>query len=370
MNIAIDARAGAWYRGTGVGTYTFQLLRNILPRSNNISPIYPEGFEKFDPVSEESYSKKTLFKDKFWETIQSTRCQISSDIALLHIPHNGMGIYETDAKRIITLHDVIPYVLPDTVGAFYHKIFLEEMPKIVEQAEHIITVSQHSKNDICRFFRLPDEKVDVIYEAPESIYQPMDPKSACSYVSNKYGLSYPYILYIGGFSPRKNVPLLIEAYQKVYRHLSGRPKLVIVGKMARNYKEVLNIVEKHHLNNEVVFTGFIPVCDLPAIYNAAMMFVYPSSYEGFGLPPLEAMACCIPTVCGNNSSIPEVVGDGADMVDVNDIWSIVEALVRIAEDKSYARKLARRGLLRAQRFSWERTAAETLNCYNKILEEA
>lgn len=368
MKIAVDGRAAVWYRGTGIGTYTFQLLRNLLPAAKNIQGLFSQDYVGFDVTNNIGYTRETLFKDKFWEAIENKAFEMPKNISLLHIPHNGLGHYETKAKRIITLHDVIPYVLPDTVGVYYHKKFLQKMPKIVRDSERIITVSEHSKKDICNCLNISAEKVDVIYEAPESIYKPHSPSKSRKYVSSKYGLDFPYILYLGGFSPRKNVPLLIEAFHKVRASLGKGVKLVILGKLARNYEIVLNMVEKYKLSGEVIFTGFISVSDMPSIYSASKMFVYPSLYEGFGLPPLEAMACGVPTICSDNSSLPEVVGDGAELIDAHDMDSISKAMAKISADEEYTKRLAKRGLQRARQFTWRKTAAETLECYKKVIK--
>jgi len=366
MKIAVDGRAAVWYRGTGIGTYTLQLLRNLLRLTKNISGLFPQDYPGFD-VTNQGYVKETIFKDKFWETIENKVFQVPKNTSILHIPHNGLGAYDTKAKRIVTLHDVIPYVLPDTVGVYYHKKFLLKMPKILREAERIITVSQHSKKDICNYLNVAEAKVDVVYEAPESIYKPYNRAKAKKYLAAKYNIDFPYILYLGGFSPRKNVPLLIEAFHKVHANLGKGVKLVIIGKMARNYEVVLNMIEKYKLSREVVFTGFIPVSDMPAVYTASDMFVYPSLYEGFGLPPLEAMACGVPTICSNNSSLPEVVGDGAELVDAQNLDTIAETILKISDDQEYGRKLAARGLVRAKEFSWHKTALETVECYKKVL---
>jgi len=368
MKIAVDGRAAVWYRGTGIGTYTFQLLRNLLSLAKNVYGLFPEEYAGFDVTHESTYTQETIFKDKFWETIEHKALGIPKNISLLHIPHNGLGNYDTKASRIITLHDVIPYVLPDTVGIYYHKKFLQKMPKIIREAERIITVSQHSKTDICHHLQVAPEKVDVIYEAPESIYRPYQRAKAKRFVASKYGLEFPFILYLGGFSPRKNVPVLIEAYEKSKAVLGKETKLVIIGKLARNYQAVLNMVEKYKLSREVIFTGFVPVSDMPILYSAAKTFVYPSLYEGFGLPPLEAMACGVPTICSHNSSLPEVVGEGAELVDARNVESISQAIIKIHEDGEYRKNLAKKGLQRAREFTWRKTALATLESYQKVLK--
>lgn len=371
MKIGLDARAAIWYRGTGIGTYTYQLLRNlyILDKENEYRFFWPgDEYKDLDP-RDEVFSSIEKSKDKFWEEVHIPLAIESEGIDLYHVPQNGIGLpVEKKCPFVVTIHDLIPYIYPETVGKGYLKLFLEQMPRIIQDADKIIAVSQCSKKDIQKMFKLPEERISVIYEAPEEFYKPMDKGLARKLVADKYGLSKDFIMYIGGFSPRKNLKGLINAYYEVYKDLRKDHQLVFVGKPSREYAELKMLVDALGMAQQVVFTGFVPVEDMPFLYNAANIFVYPSFYEGFGLPPLEAMACGTPTIVSNTSSIPEVVGKSALLIDPYDTLQLAAAIYRLVEDESLAASLAKKGLRRAKTFNWRKTALQTKAVYQEMVQ--
>ena len=184
--------------------------------------------------------------------------------------------------------------------------------------------------------------------------------------ASNYGLPENFILYLGTIEPRKNLPLLIKSYKRLVD--SGtKHKLVLVGKYGWMYKEVLNLVDELNLTNWVYFTGYIPQEDLPLVYNLATLFVYPTIYEGFGLPVLEAMACGVPVITSQISSLPEIVGDAGVLIPVSDAGALYDAMDRLLQNKSLRDELIKAGLTRAKTFSWERTAQLTCKIYQKVL---
>lgn len=372
VKIGIDARAAIWYRGTGIGTYTYQLLRSLyLLQQNQFSWrfFWPgDEYRDLDIASDAIFNSIEKNKDKFWEEIHIPACISNEKIDLYHVPQNGIGLPKAEqCPLVVTIHDLIPYIYPETVGKGYLKVFLQEMPGIVERAAHIITVSECSKQDLIRILKVPSDKITVTYEAPEPIYQPMPEAEARAFVKDHYGIFDRYILYIGGFSPRKNVKGLINAFKEI-RHEVGFPlKLVLVGKQVREYGDLVVLIEALGLQEDVIWTGFAPVEDLPYFYSAAEIFVYPSFYEGFGLPPLEAMACATPTIVASSSSIPEVVAEGAELFNPFDSMELAEKLYLLLTDTEKRRQLGQKGLERARQFSWQKTAIETLEVYRKVL---
>ena len=368
MKIGIDARAAIWYRGTGIGTYTYQIIKNLshIDKVNNYRIFWPGNASKdfLEPSENFDFDVVGVTKDKFWEEIHIPARLADDKVDVYHVPQNGIGLpTKKTCPQVVTVHDLIPYVYPETVGRGYLKIFLHEMPRIVEQADRIITVSEHSKGDLRRYFNLPDQKIDVIYEAAEDIYRPMDKEACRASVRERYGLDRKFILYIGGFSPRKNVPGLIRAYHKIMKDLPEEVVLAIVGKRVRAFEELTNVVEELGLKDRVIFTGFAPTEHLPVFYNAASLFVYPSFYEGFGLPPLEAMACGTPVIASNVSSIPEAVGDAALTVDPKDMNGLAQAMFDALSDPALSAELIRRGLQRSNSFTWTKAAEQTLASY-------
>jgi len=299
MKIGIDARAARWYRGTGIGTYTYQLIYNLnlidsinqyllFWPEENYSDIHPGENFNFKLITEER-------KDNFWDEVDIPNILTDTGVEIYHVPQNGIGLPEKKTcPYIITLHDVIPYKLPETVGPSYLKIFSEKIPDIIKKTDAVITVSEYSKKDIAETLNIPLNKIYVTHLAAENIYYPMDREKAKQLLLRKYNISGDFILYLGGFSPRKNIKGLIEAFYKINRKLVKPYKLLIGGKPGRSFDDYKQLVSKLGMDDHVIFTGHIPVNDLPLFYNASDLFAYPSFYEGFGLPPLEAMACATP----------------------------------------------------------------------------
>jgi len=373
MKIGLDARGAIWYRGTGIGTYTYQLVKNLhlLDRQNNEYRFFWPGdeFKNLDPGVDEVFNSIERSKDKFWEEVHIPMSVEQEKIDLFHVPQNGIGLpTKKGCLNVVTVHDLIPYIYPETVGKGYLRIFLQEMPRIMEQSDLIITVSEQSKKDIQRIFQLPDDRIAVTYEAPESVYRPMDKTAAKDYVKNTYGIDRPYVLYVGGFSPRKNVKGLINAFYEIQKDIPPEYALVLVGKEARDFDDTSMLVEALRLQDRVIFTGFAPVLELPYLYNAADLCVYPSFYEGFGLPPLEAMACGTPVITSNSSSIPEVTGDAALLVNPHDMYALAEGMEKVLNSPELRAKMSQESLAQAAKFSWEKCARETIAAYQKLYQ--
>ncbi|HEX3032582.1 MAG TPA: glycosyltransferase family 1 protein [Bacillota bacterium] len=372
MKVGIDARAAIWYRGTGIGTYTYQLMRSLAglrPPEFDFRFFWPgDEYKDLDINDEKVFNSIEKSKDKFWEEVHIPARLSNEKIDLYHVPQNGIGLPQPKAcKTVVTIHDLIPYVYPETVGRGYLKVFLAQMPDIVAQADKIITVSHWSKKDIHRILEVPEEKIAVTYEAPEPIYRPIPKAEARDLAKTKYGLSKPYILYIGGFSPRKNVKGLISAFKQILPDLQEDIQLALVGRQAREFNELQVLIEALNLVDKVVWTGFAPVEDLPHLYSGARAFVYPSVYEGFGLPPLEAMACGTPTICSNTSSLPEVTGNACLTCSPYDVSELAEALYQVLTKPELRLELREKGLIRAAEFTWQSTAEETLKVYREFL---
>lgn len=372
MRIGIDGRAAKWYRGTGIGTYTYQLIKclNNIDSINNYLLFMPESFKN------DIYLKKNFKLDNapqsdkinFWEEINIPNIIKNNKIDLYHVPQNGVGLpINKNCRFIITLHDVIPYRMPETVSNRYLKIFSEYIPKIVPLCDGIITVSNFSKKDIVKSFNFPENKIYVTHLASEDIYKPMD-KRISRYVARKYySITEDYILYVGGFSPRKNILGLIDSFSKLITSYKKPLFLVIAGKKGESYNIYKERTEKLNISDKVLFPGFISIEHLPYIYNAANLFVYPSFYEGFGLPPIEAMACGIPVITSNTTSLPEVVGKGALLINPLNKANLCEAMLEVLSDNNLKNKLISSGIKRASELSWKKTIKNTINIYNKIM---
>ena len=370
MIIGIDGRAALWYRGTGIGTYVYQLIHKIreLDRKNRYYVLFPQD-SNYSLIEGDEFNrgmKGCLRKDRFWEELQLKEVILDFDkyTDIYHIPQNGIGMpNQKSCSFVITLHDVIPITMPETVGPYYREKFIESIPHIIERTDAIITVSEFSKKDICKELGVSPQMVHVTKLSAEDIYVPMDKVSAKRYIRNKYDIEKDFFLYVGGFNQRKNIPSLLMAYAYIKNKLRKPFNIVILGKQGPSYNDLIKLCEDLNIRSDCIFTGYIPVPDMPYFYNAAEVFVYPSLYEGFGLPLVEAMACGTPVVTSDVTSIPEVVGDAAIKVSPKDYESIGESLLHLLEDEELYNQMSKKALERASLYSWDKTAKETLKVY-------
>ncbi len=370
MKIGIDARGVNWYKGTGIGTYTDKILKYMIKtHRENLYHMYWSGgnYEYFK--SDNSKILMTSQKyHKFFEQYYFPNNLNDESIDIYHIPQNGIGLSQNiRCKKVVTIHDLIPYILPETVGKGYLLKFLKEMPKIMEFSDGIITVSECSKKDILKFFPMDESKVFVTPLAADKKYKPLDKSDCQKFISKNYNVNKPFILYIGGFSPRKNVKSVLIAFSKIHKNLPERYNLVVVGANKDDIHILKDLSSDLNIRSSVKFTGFVPEDHLPIFYNASNVFVYPSLYEGFGLPPLEAMSCGTAVITSNITSIPEVVGNGGILIDPFDTKSLSNSLESLLNDKKLLQELKIRGLKQASKFSWEKTSEKTLDAYKKIL---
>lgn len=371
MKISIDARGINLYKGTGIGTYTENVTRELLniDKENDYTLFWTgKDYDLF----KKSNSKIVFSSNRhggFYENFYIPSYIEKNNIDLHHIPQNGIGLTESySTNSIITLHDLIPYTLPETVGKKYLERFLTEMPKIIDKTKGILTVSEYSKRDILKFFHgYPEEKIFVTPLAANSNFKPLDKNVCKDFVEENFSINTPYILYIGGFSTRKNVRELILAFKQINPSLKTPYTLVLGGSVKDEGKKLVSLVESLNLQNNVIFTGYLNDDILPILYNGAEAFVYPSLYEGFGLPPLEAMSCKTAVITSNLTSIPEVTGDAAILIDPFDSQDLATNLFNILDNDELRNALALKGYLKSLEFSWKNTAQKTLEAYNSLI---
>jgi len=240
------------------------------------------------------------------------------------------------------------------------------MPLYCRRASHIIAVSEAARRDLMAAYGVPSEKITVIYEAADPRFCRQSAVTVASALA-RYDLPARYLLFVGTIEPRKNLGRLLAAFERIYREgLSDA--LVIVGKRGWLYDDFFAALEHSPVREHVIFPGFVPDADLPAVYTGAQALVLPSLCEGFGLPVLEAMACRTPVICSNTSSLPEVAGDAALLVDPTHVDEIAGAITRVLTDSALHAQMRVRGEEQAARFSWERTAEETLAVYQQLVD--
>jgi len=270
-----------------------------------------------------------------------------------------------DVKRCITIYDLATRVNPEWFTPGIVRL-MDETLAYAKTCDAVITISHNSKKDLVDLFHLPPERVHVIYPGVESIFHPLPP-ATFKPVLERYGIEGPYILTVGMLDPRKNLPLLVQAFSLLVseRGLKGL-RLIITGPKGWDLEKAWPDPPQH-LKERIVLTGHVPRQDLPALYNGAAVFCYPSLYEGFGLPILEALACGTPVVTANTSSMPEVTGDGGIMVSPTDAIAMAEAIRRILEDSALREDLSRKALKQAENFSWQQAAQAHWRLYGSLV---
>ncbi|MHC1681611.1 MAG: glycosyltransferase family 4 protein [Clostridiaceae bacterium] len=366
MNISIDGRGINLYHGTGIGTYTDNLVNNLLKIDKaNEYLIYwcGDNYKKYIRSNTNIYmtSKK---HHNFFQNYYFPESSRKNNIDIHHIPQNGIGLFsEMKCQKVVTIHDLIPYIMPETVGRGYLIKFLEEMPVIIKEASKIITVSEYSKNDIIKFFPNAENKVFVTPLATNEIYKPINKTKCKKYLNDNYNISSPFLLYVGGFSPRKNVRGLLFSFARLCKEKDFNLRLVIAGSIREEKDVLIELCKKLNIFDKIIFTGFIKENELPIFYNCCETFIYPSLYEGFGLPPLEAMSCGTVVITSNLTSIPEVVKDGGILINPYDSDELYENIVKVLSNPSYKRNLKKKALAQSKEFSWEITAKKTLEVY-------
>lgn len=270
---------------------------------------------------------------------------------------------------VVSIHDLSFEHLPETFKR-RSKIQLRlTVRRSARKASQVIALSEHGRTDLIETYGLSPEKVSVIPLAAPALFAPVTDAHELQRVRQTYGIESDYILSVGSIQPRKNLSRLIVAYSNLrqVRPEGKLPQLVVVGKFAWLYEETLRTVRELGLGKSIVFPGYVPETDLPALYSGALCFVYPSYFEGFGLPPLEAMKCGTPVIVGNRTSLPEVVGDAGVLVDPFDVNDIVAALAQVIGDSNFRSRLSVKGLARARLFDWRETARKTLAVYEKAV---
>jgi glycosyltransferase involved in cell wall biosynthesis len=302
-----------------------------------------------------------------WGNVALRQAAQRLDLDVIHDP-TGLTPFLFGAGRartVVTVHDVFAWSLPGHSTVADTFIYRHWLPHVLPRVDAVITISQVSRADIVQYLRIPPQRIRVVYRCVGEAYHPVsDPQIAR--VRKSYGLPQKYFLFVGSVEERKNLRRLLQACADLWATGEERP-LVVVGARRWKYSKIMNSVRELDLERRVIFTGHVPDSDLPALYNGADLFVFPSLYEGFGLPPLEAMACGTPVVCSNASSLPEVVGDAALTVDPHDVEALSEAMHRVLSDPDLADDLRRRGLERAARFTWDQAARETIDVYREVL---
>lgn len=270
---------------------------------------------------------------------------------------------------VVTIHDLIALDFPELChprNAFYYNLAI---PLSVKNAKRIIAVSETVKQRLVVRLGVPEEKIDVIHHGVDSLFRPIHCMGSLTAVRKKYNLPENYILFVGNLEPKKNLPRLIMAFTELKRHTAIKHKLVIVGKKAWKYAAIFKEHNQSLYGGDILFTDYVHQEDLPAIYTMASLFVFPSLYEGFGLPLLEAMACGTPVLISTAGALPEIAGNGFPMANPQSVDDLAGKMAFLIGDKELRQKMSWYGLKNSKRFSWDKAAAKTILCYQKALQD-
>ena len=378
MRLAVNA--WFWDRPTtGSGQYTHRLVEGLaaLDPTLEILLIAPRGLgvatRPFSSASppEPLMPEISAGPTKIWfEQVAFPRACARLAVDLAHVPYWGSPL-QPPVPTMVTIHDLIPRLLPAYRGGPLVRAYTALVTRSARKAPLALTDSAVSRCDIIDHLHLSAQHVRAIPLAADARYDPR-PSPQDVQVRSRYGVSGRYVLYLGGFDVRKNVGAAIQAYAQALAGLDEQLTLVIAGRLPE--RDTAFAPDPRHVieglgpeDGRVRTIGFVEEPDKPALYRGAMAFIFPSRYEGFGLPPLEALACGTPVVAGDRGSLPEVVGEAGVLVDPDDIPAMARALARLATDGELRAELSRRAIKQASRFSWHRTASETLAAYREAL---
>jgi glycosyltransferase involved in cell wall biosynthesis len=370
--IGIDASRAVAARRTGTENYSLNLIRELVSQRQDSSfrlyfnqapapGLFPEGSQL-----------RVIPFPRLWTHLRLSLEMLSSPPDLLFVPSHVLPLAHP-RRSVVTVHDLGYHYYPEAHTPFQNLYLRWSTRYNARTATRVLADSEATRRDLVRYYGIPREKIVVVYPGRDETLAPVAESETRTNLCARYGVRAPYLLYVGTLHPRKNLVRLVQAFASLLSSLSSTAldladslQLVLAGQKGWLYEEIFAQVRKLGLAERVVLTGYVPDADLASLLSGALAFVYPSLYEGFGLPVLEAMTCGIPVVCSDVSSLPEVAGDAALYVDPLDAGGMTEALYQISVDAGLRQTLVWRGFQQMQRFSWRRCAQETW----QVLEDA
>lgn len=386
MRIGIDLRCLAEGRRTGVEEYVIGLLRALFEKDeeNEFVLFYnawhgdlPEDFgwmEEYPNVSVKRFRiPNKILNGLLWYFQWPKLDMLCGGVDVFFMPNLNFAVVSKKAQLVVTAHDLSFEAYPETFSwkrRIWH--LLVNFRGLCRRATLIIAVSHSTKQDLESYYHIPERKIVVVHSGLGREFVRIgrnDPELLR--VKEKYHLLYRFILFFGTFEPRKNIRAVVQAYGAYRRSMRDREcvPLVLAGSPGWNSEEIFSEIESSPFRPDIHILGFIADEDKYALYNLATLFVYPSFYEGFGFPPLEAMACGVPTIVSRNSSFPEIVGTVAMMIDPYQPDDLYRAMTAILSDHSFAEKLSRAGEHQAKKYTWERTADELSKMFRFVAGE-
>ncbi|PIZ55731.1 hypothetical protein COY23_04300 [bacterium (Candidatus Torokbacteria) CG_4_10_14_0_2_um_filter_35_8] len=379
MNIAIDCRVLIQGKYSGVEWYAIHLMESLfeIDQKNQYFLWYnqmreePEDLPSFDFSNVKKvfsfYPKKIIaLSGVLFNYPKIDERVMPEKIDIFFTPFFHILPISSSCKKVTTIHDLSFEYYPEFFK-LKNKIFHKLAPrKEANTPEYIITDSESSRNDLISLYKVPKDKTTVIYPACGKEFKPITSKKKLAKVRDKYDLPEKFILQLGNIEPRKNHLATIHAFEKLKKEYNKDVRLVIAGKKAWRFRQVEKALFQPDSKDDIILTGYIDEKDKPALLSLAEVFVYPSFYEGFGIPVLEALACGTPVVASNNSSLSEVIGNAGFMVDAYKISELTLAIKELLEDKDLRKTLIERGFKQASKFSWKEGARQLLKVFEEI----
>ncbi len=376
MRIAIDGIPLAEPK-TGIGHYTFELARGLatLAPQHDFELVAHVSIEEavqsaFDadsplPANLRAVHAPVNALSKRWWTIGLPLYVQRRAVALFHGTNYKVPLWNR-CRTIVTIHDLSLLLHAHTHQEELVRRARLRLPATARMASKIITDSESVKREICEHLRVRPEKIAVVPLAPRRAFRPVAGDEAAG-ARRRLGVEDDFILFVGTVEPRKNLLTLVRAFNELTRQAGFRPQLVIAGKKGWLTEELYLLIEESGLSSRILFTGYVSDEDLAALYSSCRVCVYPSLYEGFGLPPLEAMSCGAPVITSRIPVIMETVGDAARLVEPTDVRELADAIRGLWDSDAERRRLSADGIAHAANFTWERTARLTLDVYEEVL---
>jgi len=355
LKIGIDIQTTLGQK-SGFGFYVKNLVEHLkkVDPNNQYFLIYPDTQKDF-----------TTLQRFIWDQFSFPKKATGAEVDILHQPCFSAPIFYK-GKVVLTIHDLISHYFPQNMPSGSRLYFSKWMPLTYNRAQKIIAISENTKKDIIKLLKIPEEKIVVIHSAVGEEFHPIQDEQKIQQVKEKYKTGQKFILDVGTLEPRKNLPFLVKAYNRALKEGKIDHNLVLTGKKGWYYESLFVLIKELKLEDKVILPGYVADEDLPVLYNAADLFCFPSLYEGFGFPPLEALSCGTPVIAANNSSIPEVVGEAGILLPIDNekVWA--ENITKVLTDSALSQKLSSTGLEQAKNFSWDKTAQETIKVYEEV----
>ena len=372
MRIAIDIRK---INEFGVGTYIWNLVRNLAAidvqneylligsqrNLHELGPLPPNFKQLYQPEEE------TLWRHHV--TVPFTLRRQNVDV--VHVPHHDAPLFNP-SKLVVTIHDCVHVLFPhEDASKFQNYCSYLQTKRVVESAKHVLAVSKSTKQDLINIFELPESKISVVHNALDERFAFTHTPEERKHVLERYQLKDPFVLYSGKIRPHKNLHRLIEAFAVLKSELIDDDKyknlkLIIIGDELSKHQYLRLTVIRSGAQQDVRFFGFVPYPILRVFYQSAALFAFPSLYEGFGLPPLEAMANRTPVIASNTSSLPEVLEDAAVLVNPENVFDIARGMKLILSDEVLRQKLVQKGIEQVGKFSWRVAAEKVVQTYGLV----